>query len=110
MGDETILIRRTPAAFAYLFWVTGVRRGEHAPVDPAGTTIGRGREADVFLDDATVSEEQARIRKEGDTWFLYDLASTNTSQVAGQAIYRHELADKERITLGQTDLVFRVIA
>ncbi len=110
MADETVIIRRTPTSFAYLFCVTGVRRGEHSALDAAGTTIGRGRESDVLLDDETVSEEQARIRKEGDAWFLYDLASTNTTHVDGKPIFRHQLADKDRLTLGETGFVFRVTA
>lgn len=110
MSDETVLIRRTPPSFAYVFWTSGIRRGDHAPLQAAGTTLGRGRECDVLIDDATVSEEQARIRKEGDAWFLYDLASTNSTQVAGEQVFRHELKDTDHITLGETQLVFRVVA
>lgn len=109
MSDETVLIRRTPPSFAYVFWVTGIRRGDHAALQADGTTLGRSRECDVLLDDPTVSDEQARIRKEGDAWFLYDLASKNSTQVAGTQVFRHELADADRITLGETDLIFRVV-
>jgi pSer/pThr/pTyr-binding forkhead associated (FHA) protein len=108
-ASETVIIRRTPPSFAYLFWVSGVRRGEHASLAAEGTTLGRGAEADVVLSDDTVSDEQARVRKEDDSWWLYDLASTNTTHVAGQPIYRHKLADGDRITLGTTEMVFRVL-
>src|SRR6185437_9198107 len=91
MSDETVLIRRTPPSFAYVFWVSGIRRGDHAPIRAEGATLGRGRECDVLIDDPTVSDEQARIRKESDAWFLYDLASTNSTEVGGTAIARHEL-------------------
>ncbi len=64
MRDETVIIRKSPASFAYLFWLTGVRRGEHAVVKPAGTTVGRDAGCEVVLDDETVSLEQARIRRE----------------------------------------------
>lgn len=110
MSDETVIIRRTPPSFAYLFWTSGVRRGDHAGLKAAGSTLGRGRECDVLIDDATVSDEQARIRREGESWFLYDLASTNTTSVAGAPITRHQLADRDALTLGETSLVFRVVA
>ena len=111
MSDETRMLRKTPETFAYLFWLTGIRRGTHVPLLAEGNTIGRGGESDILLDDDAVSAEQARIRKEGDSWFLYDLAATNTTTVAdGSAIYRHQLNDRDRITFGTTDMLFRVLA
>lgn len=109
MSDETVLIRRAPISFAYLFWVSGMRRGEHAALRPEGTTAGRGGDSEIIVDDPTVSEEQARFRKEGDTWYLYDLAATNQTQVGGESVARHALRDGDRITLGETQLVFRAL-
>lgn len=110
MRDETVIIRKAPVSFAYLFWVNGIRRGDHAVLDAQGTTIGRGREVDVLIDDPTVSEEQARVRKEGDVWYLYDLAAANTSEVDHTAVYRTELHDRARLTFGETEMVFRELA
>src|SRR4051794_26680775 len=108
MRDETVIIRKAPASYAYLFWVSGMRRGEHAALEPEGTTVGRDAECDIILDDDTVSFEQARLRKEEGQWYLYDLASANTTAVAGAgSIYRHAVQDKERITFGSTEMVFR---
>jgi len=110
MRDETVIIRKAPTSFAYLFWVSGIRRGDHAVLNPEGTTVGRGREADILIDDPAVSEEQARVRKEGGTWYLYDLASANTSEVDKTAAYRTQLHDKARLTFGETEMVFRELA
>ena len=109
MADETMIIRKTPPSFAYLFWLNGVRRGDHVMLRSAGTTIGRSGEADVVLDDPTVSEEHARIRQEDGQWYLYDLASANTTAVGGEAVARHALADKDRVQVGMTELVFRSV-
>ena len=109
MTDDTVVIRKNPATLAYVFWVSGVRRGDHAALTAEGTTLGRGRESDVLVDDPTVSEEHARIRREGEAWYLYDLASANTTEVAGEAVFRHRLADGDRLTLGETHLAFRVV-
>ncbi len=109
MRDETVIIRKRAASYAYLFWVSGIRRGDHVALLAEGTTIGRDNECDVILDDDTVSAEQARIRLEDGEWYLYDLASTNRTAVAGADVFRHVLADRERVTFGETDMVFRVL-
>jgi pSer/pThr/pTyr-binding forkhead associated (FHA) protein len=109
MSDETVIIRKTPPSFAYLFWLSGVRRGDHVGLRPDGNTIGRSGEAEIALDDPTVSDEHARIRAEGGVWYVYDLASSNTVLVGGEAIHRHALADKDRLRIGETDLMFRQV-
>lgn len=109
MSEETVIIRKSPTSFAYLFWLSGIRRGDNAMLATEGSTIGRGREADVLLDDETVSDEQARIRKEGDSWFLYDLAATNRTAVGGRPVTRHQLADGDRLQFGSTEMAFRVL-
>lgn len=109
MSDDTVIIRKSPASFAYLFWLSGIRRGDSVMLNAGGSTIGRGREADVLLDDETVSDEQARIRKEGDAWFLYDLAATNRTAVDAKPVARHQLADGDRLTFGTTEMAFRAL-
>lgn len=74
---------------------------------PAGITIGRGAECDVVLDDDTVSMEHARIRREDDTWVLYDLAAANRTTAAGHPIFTKTLADRDRVAFGLTEMVFR---
>ena len=109
MPDETVLIHKTPPSFAYLFWLAGARRGDHVMLKPEGMTLGRSNGAEIPLDDLTVSDEHARIKLEGRTWYLYDLASSNQVRVGGKPIHRHALADKDRLRIGTTDLIFRLI-
>jgi len=109
MSDETVIIRKTPPSFAYLFWLSGIRRGDHVMLQADGTTLGRSGAADVAMDDPNVSDEHARIRLEGTTWYLYDLASANAVLVAGEPVHRHALADNDRLRIGMTDLVFRLV-
>jgi pSer/pThr/pTyr-binding forkhead associated (FHA) protein len=74
-----------------------------------GSTIGRTGAAEVALDDPTVSDEHARIRLEAGSWYLYDLASSNAVLVGGEPVHRHALADKDRLQIGMTQLVFRLV-
>jgi pSer/pThr/pTyr-binding forkhead associated (FHA) protein len=107
MSDETVIIPKAPPSFAYLFWLGGTRRGDHAMVRTSGTTIGRASDADVRLDDETASAEHARIRKEQGEWYLYDLASANTTKVGGQPVTRRRLSDGDRLQIGLTEFAFR---
>jgi transcriptional regulator with AAA-type ATPase domain len=58
------------------------------PLGP-GSTIGRGDDCALRLDDLGISRRQARIEREGAVWMLRDLGSKNGSFVNGQ---RRELA------------------
>src|SRR5690348_17336944 len=105
-ADGTVLIQRARARVAYPLGVTGLRRGERAALNPEGTTIGRGGDSDVALDDPTVSLEQAKARLEDGAWFVWDLAAVNRTAVAGQPVDRHRLTDGDRLTFGETEMVF----
>lgn len=109
MSDETVILQGGVPSFAYVFWTNGVRRGDHATLRADGSTIGRSGQCDVRLDDASASAEHARVRREGDAWFLYDLASANPTKVGGVVVHRHELADGDRVTIGASELVFRLL-
>jgi pSer/pThr/pTyr-binding forkhead associated (FHA) protein len=109
MSDETVIIHKNPPSLAYLFWANGVRRGDHVMLREEGSTIGRTGAAEVALDDPTVSDEHARIRLEAGSWYLYDLASSNAVLVGGEPVHRHALADKDRLQIGMTQLVFRLV-
>lgn len=109
MTDGTIILHGEPPSFAYLFWTSGVRRGESVTLKATGSTVGRRADAEVVLDDAAVSAEQARIRREDDAWWLYDLASTNTTRVGDVPITRHQLSDRDRLTFGETTMTFRLV-
>jgi predicted component of type VI protein secretion system len=109
MSDETVVIHKTPPSFAYLFWLAGPRRGEHVMLKPEGMTLGRSNTAEIQLDDVTVSDEHACIKREGRTWYLYDLASSNQVRVGGKLVHRQALADKDRLRIGMTELTFRLV-
>jgi hypothetical protein len=46
-------------------------------------TIGRSPECDLSLSDITVSWHHAELRRDGDTWVLADVGSTNGTRVNG---------------------------
>ena len=56
--------------------------------------------------DGNASRRHAEIVREGTTYVVVDLGSTNGTELNGRRITREELADGDRITIGATDLVF----
>jgi len=81
--------------------------GWHAhPITSRSFVIGRSRECDLRVTDGNASRRHAEIVREGDTFVLVDLGSTNGTELNGRRISREELTDSDRITIGATDLVF----
>jgi two-component system, cell cycle response regulator len=86
---------------ALLTIVGGSSAGRVYPMREDETTIGRGKEAHVRLDDAGTSRLHARIvfTAEG-SYLLEDLSSTNGTFLRGKRIEREELSSGDRIHIG----------
>ncbi|MEU8136176.1 DUF3662 and FHA domain-containing protein [Streptodolium elevatio] len=82
--------------------VNGMRHEITAPV----VKLGRSTDADVRVDDPSVSRHHAEIRI-GPPASIADLGSTNGIVVDGQHCQRAALRDGSRIVLGSTTVVFR---
>jgi Protein of unknown function (DUF3662)/FHA domain len=81
--------------------------GRRVVVGPQGGTIGRGRQADVVLNDPNVSRKHAEIRPRGGSWVINDLGSTNGSQLNGRRIDGPEvLRPGDEIELGASVMTF----
>jgi putative ABC transport system ATP-binding protein len=63
------------------------------------TKIGRASECEVQLSSSGVSRKHALITREGDTFFIEDLGSTNGIFVNSQKVQRTELKDGDRIVI-----------
>jgi hypothetical protein len=68
--------------------------------------LGRSKDSDIQVEDANVSRRHAELRREGATWWLVDLDSTNGTELNGKRVQRSKLSDGDTITLGGTDLTF----
>jgi hypothetical protein len=71
-------------------------------------TIGRLPECDVVLDDPGSSRQHARIRRTETGFVITDLGSTNGTLVNGRQIQEQELLDGDTVTIGETNLEFRM--
>lgn len=80
--------------------------GEHPLTSPV-TVVGRGSEADVRIDDPSVSRRHAELRLLEDGAILTDLGSTNGLVQAGKRVDQVRLGDGDVVELGSTRIVFR---
>ncbi len=72
------------------------------------TRIGRERDNDLVLTDPRVSRYHALIELVGGKWSIRDMGSANGTLVNGRPVSEgHVLQADDRVTLGDTDLVFQ---
>ncbi len=93
---------------AALTVMTGITSGRVYTIEQAETVIGRAPEADVWLEEASISRKHARIVKRADGFTLEDLESTNGTFVGGVRVdeHHHVLESGDHIQLGP-NLIFR---
>jgi FHA domain len=84
----------------------GGRVGESFPLDGERMTIGRRPDADVFLDDVTVSRDHALLVHRSGAWHLDDLGSLNGTYVNRHRIESHRLADGDELQVGKYKLTY----
>jgi hypothetical protein len=84
----------------------GGRVGESFPLTGDRMTVGRRPDADVFLDDVTVSRDHALLIRRGDEYHLDDLGSLNGTYVNRSRIESHQLADGDELQIGKYKLSF----
>jgi pSer/pThr/pTyr-binding forkhead associated (FHA) protein len=84
----------------------GGRVGQSFPLSGERVTIGRSPDADVFLDDVTVSRDHAVLVHRGGAWFLDDSGSLNGTYVNRSRIDSHRLQDGDELQVGKYKLTY----
>ena len=84
----------------------GGRVGQSFPLSGDRLTIGRSPDAEVFLDDVTVSRNHAVLVHRGGGWFLDDSGSLNGTYVNRRRIDSHRLEDGDELQIGKYKLTF----
>lgn len=84
--------------------------GRRHPITRSRTVIGRGSDADITVDDSSISRKHVEVLWDGEKAEVNDLGSTNGSQLNGQKVNRARLPTDSVISIGRTRIVFRVLA
>ncbi|WP_029146134.1 FhaA domain-containing protein [Microbacterium luticocti] len=83
--------------------------GTRHPLATGRTVIGRGSDADITVADSGTSRKHVEILWDGERAVVRDLGSTNGTKLDGQKITQAPLPPESTITIGRTDIVFRVV-
>ncbi len=86
---------------------SGFYEGLEWELDRPSTVIGRGRNADLVLNEATISRAHALFGYEGTRVFVQDLGSTNGTLVNGVREHRKLLAQGDELRMGKLLLRMR---
>ena len=91
-----------------IVYASGPMAGSEVLLGPEGASMGRGTEADIVVNDASVSSLHAALEPCATGFRLRDLGSTNGTKVNGAKVQTAELKPGDRFELGK--VVFRYVA
>ncbi|WP_308492479.1 DUF3662 and FHA domain-containing protein [Microbacterium terrisoli] len=83
--------------------------GTRHPLRKGRTVIGRGSDADITVADSGTSRKHVEILWDGERAMVRDLGSTNGTKLDGQPVSQAPLPTESTVTIGRTDIVFRVV-
>lgn len=104
--EEQEAIASLPSGNALLIVRRGPDTGARFLLDADVTTAGRHPNADIFLDDVTVSRKHCEFVRQGTTFELHDLGSMNGTFYEGERFDRHVLNDGAEIQVGKYHFTF----
>lgn len=84
--------------------------GKRHPLVKSRTVIGRGSDADITIPDAGTSRKHVEILWDGERAMVRDMNSTNGTLLDGRKVVEAPLPPDSTVTIGRTDIVFRVVA
>ena len=84
----------------------GGRSGETFPITAERMRIGRSPDAEIFLDDVTVSRNHALLVRRRDGMHIDDLGSLNGSYENRRRIESHKLVDGDELQIGKYKLTY----
>ncbi len=104
--EERAAFDALPSGNALLIVRRGPNQGSRFLLDSDVTSVGRHPNADIFLDDVTVSRRHAEFKREGKTFTVSDLASLNGTQYEGERVESAELVNGSEVQIGKYHLTF----
>jgi pSer/pThr/pTyr-binding forkhead associated (FHA) protein len=105
-SEEQDAIAALPSGSALLIVRRGPTAGARFLLDADVTTVGRHPDADIFLDDVTVSRRHAEFIRSGRSFQVKDLGSLNGTYLDGERIDVSGLGDRAEVQVGKFRLTF----
>lgn len=105
-SEELESIAALPSGSALLIVRRGPNSGARFLLDTTVSTVGRHPNADIFLDDVTVSRRHAEFSRHGHTFQVRDLGSLNGTYLEGVRVDEALLEDGAEVQIGKFRLTF----
>lgn len=105
-AEEQDALGALPSGSALLVVRRGPNTGARFLLDADVTTAGRHPDADIFLDDVTVSRRHTEFLRHGTAFEIKDLGSLNGTYYDGVRIESAMLADGAEVQVGKFRLTF----
>jgi pSer/pThr/pTyr-binding forkhead associated (FHA) protein len=104
--EEQLAIDALPSGSALLIVKRGPNAGARFLLDQDVTSVGRHPNADIFLDDVTVSRRHAEFLRTGAKFLVRDLASLNGTYFDGKSVDEAQVTDGSEVQIGKFRLTF----
>lgn len=104
--DEKKAVSALPAGSALLIAHSGPNKGARFLLDTDESIAGRHPNADIFLDDVTVSRRHAKFTRNGEGFTLSDIGSLNGTYINGDRIDQIALSTGVQVQIGKFRLNF----
>ena len=104
--EENQAVAALPAGSALLIVRRGPGLGSRFLLDQDVTVAGRHPNADIFLDDVTVSRKHAEFVREGHRFKVVDLGSMNGTYANGARVDQAELEHGHEVLIGKFRMTF----
>ena len=104
--DEKSAVRALPSGSALLIAHSGPNKGARFLLDTDESIAGRHPNADIFLDDVTVSRRHAKFTRNGESFLLSDIGSLNGTYINGDRIDEIQLSSGVQVQIGKFRLNF----
>jgi pSer/pThr/pTyr-binding forkhead associated (FHA) protein len=104
--EEQASVAALPAGSALLIAHSGPNAGARFLLDEDVTRTGRHPNADIFLDDVTVSRQHAEFRRSGTGFTVVDTRSLNGTYVNNDRVDSVTLRNGDEVRIGKFRLTF----
>lgn len=104
--EELAAITALPKGSALLIVRRGPSDGSRFLLDVDVTTAGRHPNAEIFLDDVTVSRKHVEFKRDEVGFTVNDLASLNGTYLNGSRVDSARLSDGDEVQVGKFKLTF----
>jgi pSer/pThr/pTyr-binding forkhead associated (FHA) protein len=105
-AEEANAVSALPYGSALLIAHSGPNAGARFLLDSEVTTAGRHPDADIFLDDVTVSRRHAEFRRVGRGFEVVDAGSLNGTYVNHDRVDQVALRNGSEVQIGKFRLTF----